>query len=83
MQNFNYQSSAELYPSRRYAKSAREQYRRFETAAAAIQHIVEKVPGPWLLGSFLEVDEQRYDGKAIRALYESAEYPLPRRRAAA
>ena len=83
MQNFNYQSTAELYPSRRYAKSAREQYRRFKTAAEAIHYIIEEVPGPWLIGSFLEVDEQRYDGHAIRGLYDAAAYPLPRQRAAA
>lgn len=83
MDNFNYAAAAELYPSRRYAKSARDQYRRFKTAAEAIQFIAEEMPAHWLLGSFLEVEEKRYDGNAIRALYESAAYPLPRRRAAA
>jgi hypothetical protein len=83
MTNLNYQASAELYPSRRYAKSARDQYRRFGTAAEAIQYIMEDVPAPGLMGSFLEVDDRRYDGDAIRALYESAAYPLPRQRAAA
>lgn len=83
MQDFNYESTAELYPSRRYAKSAREQYRRFKTAAEAIQYIMEDVPGSWLIGSFLEVDEHRYDGDAIRALYDASAYPLPRPRAAA
>jgi hypothetical protein len=83
MTNLNYQASAELYPSRRYAKTTRDQYRRFTTAAEAIQYIMEDVPGPALIGSFLEVDDRRYDGDAIRALYESAAYPLPRQRAAA
>jgi hypothetical protein len=81
--HFNYDAPAELYPSRRYARTAREQYRRFETAAGAISYIMEDVPASWLVGSFLEVEERRYDGPAIRALYESAAYPLPRRNAAA
>ena len=83
MADFDYGASAELYPSRRYAKSAREQYRRFRTAAVAIQYIMEDVPGTWLIGSYLEVNERRYDGEAIRRLYESASYPLARQRAAA
>lgn len=83
MDTFNYGASAELYPSRRYAKSASQQYRRFKTAAEAIQFIMEDVPGTWLIGSFLEVNERRYDGDAIRALYEASGYPLTRESAAA
>ena len=81
--DIKYDASAELFPSRRYAKSARDQYRRFKTAAEAIQYIMEDVPSSWLMGAFLEVDEKRFDGDGIRALYESANYPLPRRRDAA
>jgi len=83
MDRFNYSAAAELFPSRRYAKTARDQYRRFRTAAEAIQYIVEDVPASWLNGSLLEVDERRYDGAGIRALYESDAYPLERQRAAA
>lgn len=83
MENFSYTASAELYPSRRYAKSPREQYRRFRTAAEAIQYIVEDRPAAWLIGTFLEVDGRRFDGAAIRALYEADAYPLQRQQAAA
>lgn len=83
MENFSYTASAELYPSRRYAKSAREQYRRFRTAAEAIQYIVEDRPAAWLIGTFLEVEGRRFDGNAIRALYEADGYPLERQQAAA
>ncbi|KQW77969.1 hypothetical protein ASC89_14210 [Devosia sp. Root413D1] len=83
MDNFSYTASAELYPSRRYAKSPREQYRRFKTAAEAIQYIVEDRPAAWLIGTFLEVDGRRFDGAAIRALYEADGYPLQRQQAAA
>ena len=83
MENFSYTASAELYPSRRYAKSARDQYRRFKTAAEAIQYIMEDRPASWLIGSFLEVSERRYDGDAIRALYEADGYPLERQQSVA
>jgi hypothetical protein len=81
--NFSYTASAELYPSRRYAKSPRAQYRRFKTAAEAIQYMMEDRPAAWLVGSFLEVKGRRFDGAAIRALYEADAYPLERQQAAA
>ena len=78
MDKFNYTAMAELYPSRRYAKSQQTQYRRFNRAAEAIQYMMEEMPSSWLAGSFLEVNEQRFEGAAVRALYEAAAYPLPR-----
>ena len=83
MAQFDYEASAELYPSRRYAKTSRQQYRRFASAAAAIQFVVEDLPQSALAGSFLEVDDQRHDGAAIRTLYKADAYPLPRRMIAA
>lgn len=83
MPRFNYSAMAELYPSRRFAKSQTTQYRRFSTAAEAIQYVVEEMPASWLAGSHLEVNEQRFEGAAIRALYDAADYPLARRTAAA
>jgi hypothetical protein len=83
LDNFNYGASAELYPSRRYAKSARDQYRRFKTAAEAIQYMIEDRPEAWLIGSFLEADGRRFDGNAIRALYDADGYPLDRQQAEA
>ena len=81
MSKFNYNAPAELYPSRRFAKSSHNLYRRFGTATGAIQPLMEELPSVAVAGSFLEVDEHRYDGAAIRRLYESAEYPLPRKAA--
>jgi hypothetical protein len=83
MPKFEYDAMAELYPSRRFAKSQTTQYRRFPTAAEAIRYIVEEMPAKWLAGSFLEVNEQRFEGEAIRALYDAADYPLPREMVAA
>ena len=55
-------------------------YKRFAQAAQAIRFAVEDLPPEFLVGAFLEVDEQRYGSNDIRRLYDSAEYPLARRR---
>ena len=83
MADFDYDATAELYPSRRYAKTSHQQYRRFRTAAAAVKFLIEEMPGSSLSGSFLEVDERRFEVAEIRALYDAEAYPLPRRMAAA
>ena len=41
MDNFNYDAMAELYPSRRYAKSQQTQYRRFKKASEAVRYMIE------------------------------------------
>jgi hypothetical protein len=83
MPNIDYTAMAELYPSRRYAKSQTTQYRRFATAAEAIRYVIEEMPAAWLAGSYLEVNERRFEGAAIRSLYDAPEYPLARELAAA
>lgn len=76
MEAFNYKAKAELFPSRRYAKTQQTRYRRFPTAAEAIRYIIEDLPGSARAGSFLEVEEKRFEGDAIRALYDAPDYPL-------
>jgi hypothetical protein len=44
----------------------------------AIRFAIEELPPELLLGAYLEVEEERFDGNAIRRLYESLDYPLPR-----
>ncbi len=78
----DYASPAELFPSRRYAKSL-ARYRRFPSAAEAVRYVVEEMPEAWLIGTTLDVDGARYEGKAIRALYEADAYPLKRAKVAA
>jgi hypothetical protein len=79
---FDYGLAAELFPSR--SRRARVQpigYKRFARAADAIRFAVEDLPPERLVGAFLEVDEERFDGPAIRRLYDSHRYPLARRSA--
>lgn len=54
-------------------------YKRFARAADAIRFAVEELPADLLRGCSLEVDEERYVGQAILCLYESVDFPLPRR----
>jgi hypothetical protein len=54
-------------------------YRRFTRAADAIRFAVEDLPSDMLRGCSLEVNEETYMGLAIRGLYESEDFPLPRR----
>jgi hypothetical protein len=83
MASFDYGTEAELFPTRRW-KSVRRRfaYRRFTNAAEAIRFAIEELPSELLSGAYLEVDEARFDGGGIRKLYDSTEYPLPRKRAA-
>src|SRR5262249_38772161 len=77
---FNYRAPAELYASSSKTGKRPMRYTRFKSAAEAIKYAVEELPPELLIGSTLEVNEERFDGFGIRALYESARYPLRRRK---
>jgi hypothetical protein len=77
--NFDYAQTAELYSSSSRFKSAHVNYMRFDSAAAAIRFAIEVLPPAHLQGAALEVGDERFDGDAIAALYDSPSYPLPRR----
>ncbi|HTV33249.1 MAG TPA: hypothetical protein VME69_09135 [Methylocella sp.] len=55
------------------------EYRVFGRAAEAIRFVIEDLPSNVLRGCSLEVGEDRYSGDAILRLYESVDFPLPRR----
>jgi hypothetical protein len=77
---FDYQSEAELFPTRA-RRTGRQPlgYKRFARAADAIRFAIEDLPPALLVGAFLQVDDQRFDGEGIRRLYEAPAYPLRRR----
>jgi hypothetical protein len=81
---FDYSLEAELFSSK--GGNFRRQplgYKRFARAADAICFAIEELPPHCLVGTYLQVNDERYQAKDIRRLYESAEYPLARRLAAA
>lgn len=79
MSTFDYTAEAELFPARSWKVSARRvTYKRFTAAAEAVRFAIEELPPGCLLGTYLEVEEGRFDGGGIRRLYDSADYPLPR-----
>jgi hypothetical protein len=67
-----------LFPSRNRKIANKVKYRRFDRAAEAIRFAVEELPEQQLLGAYIEIDESRLGHKDIRALYDSASYPLKR-----
>jgi Arc/MetJ-type ribon-helix-helix transcriptional regulator len=79
MAAFDYTAEAELFPARNWkSKSVGVSYKRFANAAEAVRYAIEELPPEFLLGTYLEVEEERFSGGAIRRLYEETDYPLPR-----
>ena len=76
---FDYSMEAELFSTR--PRNSRRQllgYMRFARAADAIRFAIEDLPPQLLIGTYLEIDEARYESAQIRRLYDSDSYPLAR-----
>src|ERR671924_108112 len=54
------------------------QYRRFATGAQAIRYAIEDLPAALLRGSIIQVDDDGFDARQIRELYNCPAYPLTR-----
>ena len=78
-EGFDYQATAEFFLGKNYRVRSRVlKYMRFAEAADAIRFAIEQLPTDVLLGAYLEVNENRYDSRGIRRLYDRPEYPFPR-----
>lgn len=52
-------------------------YRRFASVADALQFVIEDAPDG-LTSILIETDDARFEGAELRAMYDAAEFPLPR-----
>ena len=83
MARFDYATPGELFCSRSVSRKSRVTYRRFDTAAAAIQFAIESLGEDNLRAATLEVSEKRLSGDEIKVLYDHPDYPLARKAVAA
>jgi hypothetical protein len=77
---FDYEASAELFFGHPGMRSrSKVGYRRFPHASTAVQFAVEQLAPAMLNGTFLEVNENRFNAAEIRSLYEHQDFPLARK----
>lgn len=79
MDALDYQMEAVLYSNSRGRRCKTLVFQRFDHACEAILHAMENLPPRALETCSIEVDEVRFFGREIRALYEAADFPLQRR----
>ena len=80
VRNFDFSEPAELFSGSKWGgRPPAITYQRFDAAAEAIRYVVEELSDVGQRACVLEVDESRFSHKEIRKLYNSRNYPLPRR----
>ena len=80
MENFNYSEPAEVFVGgTRFGKRSSMAYRRFPTGAEAVRFAIELQSADKLAATVVEADDFRFVAGEIRGLYDSVDYPLPRR----
>lgn len=80
MEVFDFNAPAEVFARTAGGGKRRPlSYWRFLTGAEAIKHVMEVLAAERLEGTIVETDKARLGSDEIRALYNSPEYPLPRR----
>ena len=80
MTRFDYRAPAELFTGRSARGARPMRYHRFDTGAEAVRFAIETLPSDQLIACVLKIDENRYRHGEIRAFYEAAAYPLPRKK---
>jgi hypothetical protein len=74
----DYSQPADVYLHSSKRRAGPVQFRKFPTLAEAVQFAIEGVPSAGLTGVSIESGDERYEGKSIIQLYQSAGYPLDR-----
>ena len=82
MEHFNFKQPADLFVGGgRLNRRSPMVYRRFSSAAEAIRYAIELQSADKLATTVVEAEDARFGAAEIRSLYDSADYPLPRRHA--
>jgi len=77
--SFDFSAPGELFGGGKWTGRATSiKYRRFDTAAEAIQYAVEELNETSRRSCVLEVNEKRFNHIELRKLYDSSSYPLKR-----
>lgn len=80
MENFDFNEPADVFVGGgRHGKRQPMSYRRFSTGAEAIRFAIELQSADKLVATVVEAEDARFTAAEIRDLYDSADYPLPRR----
>lgn len=81
MPDIDYGAQAELFTGRRGYSLHPMRYQRFASASEAIKFAVEEIAPEHFQGTYLQVEDDRFDRHEIGRLYNSVDFPLARKNA--